>query len=99
MQRHLHPAQRKGCALGMRLQRHVAQPPAQDRRAARAAVVFTHARARVVTMAMGDDRARHRPPGIDVEIASGAVQPFRAQHHKIVVACHGCTVARGSCTG
>jgi hypothetical protein len=36
--------------------------------------------------------ARHRSPGIDVEI-SGAVQPLRAQHHQIVIACHAATVA------
>jgi hypothetical protein len=77
----------------MRLHRHIAQAPAQDRQAAFAAVVFAHARARVIAVAMGDDRARHRSPGIDVEIAGGAVQPLRAQHHQIVIACHAATVA------
>ncbi|MNN87082.1 hypothetical protein D3C81_2045870 [compost metagenome] len=36
-------------------------------------------------MAVGDHRARHRPPRIDVEIAGRAVQPFRAQHYQVIV--------------
>jgi hypothetical protein len=39
----------------MRLHLHIAQAPAQDRQAAFAAVVFAHARACVIAVAMGDD--------------------------------------------
>ena len=99
MQRYLHPAQAERHALGMRLHRHIAQAPAQDRQAAVAAVVLAHARACVIAVAMGDDRARDRSPGIDVEITGGAVQPFWAQDHQIVIDCHAVTVAGRSCTG
>ncbi|KAG1188987.1 hypothetical protein G6F35_014162 [Rhizopus arrhizus] len=99
MQRYLYPPQPERHALGMRLHRHVTQAPAQDRQAAFAAVVLAHARARVIAMAMGDDRTWHRAPGIDVEVTGGAVQPLRAQDHQIVVACHAVTVAAASCTG
>jgi len=32
--------------------------------------------ARVIAVAVRDDRALHRPPGIDIEIAGRAVQSF-----------------------
>ncbi len=35
---------------------------------------FAMARARVIGMAMGDERARHRPQRIDIEIASLAIE-------------------------
>src|SRR5262245_3907142 len=36
--------------------------------------VLSHAPARMVTVCMGDDRARDRLPGVDVEVAGLAVQ-------------------------
>jgi len=51
-------------------------------------MVFTHAGARVVAVSVSDDRARHRLPGIDMEVARRAVQAFRAQLHE--VACRSC---------
>jgi len=99
VQRYLHLPQAERHALDVRLHRHVTQAPAQDRQAAFAAVVLAHARTGMVAVAMGDDRARYRSPRVDMKIAGGAVQPLRAQHHQIVVACHVVTVACVSCRG
>jgi hypothetical protein len=101
MQRDLHAAQREAFTVVMRLQRHIAQPPTQDRHAAGTAVVLAHAAARVVAVAVGDHRARHRPPRIDVEIAGRAVQALGAQYYQVAVCRvrrHACTVPTGSCT-
>ena len=46
-------------------------------------VVLAHADARVVAMAVRDHRARHGPPGIDVEIAGRAVQAFGRRDRQV----------------
>jgi hypothetical protein len=60
-----------------------AKPPLQDRQPRRGRVVLAHADPRMVAVAMGDDRARHRPPRIDVEIARRAIQAFGAQDDEV----------------
>jgi hypothetical protein len=43
----------------------------------------------VVGMGMGDDGARHRPPGVDVEVTRRAVQPFGPEDDQIAVSGFG----------
>ena len=71
-------------AVGQRLQRDVAQPRAQHAGAGRAGEIGAVAAPRVVGMGVRDDGARHRPPGVDEEVARRAVQAFGAQDHEIV---------------
>src|SRR5690606_37404455 len=98
MQRHACPAEGEGLAVIVRVHHLPAQAPAQDRNAVATAVVLAHAAAGVVAMAMGDDRARHRPPRIDVEIAGRAVKPFRAQDDQVVGGLgHGPSLGRRAC--
>ena len=75
MKRKLDPVARQDLAIGRRLDRDVAQPLAQDRRRVAMADINLRAEARVVGMRMGDDGARNRAPGIDVEVARGAIEP------------------------
>ena len=62
----------------------LAQAPLQHRQALGGHVIGAHAGARMVPVAVGDHRTRHRPPGIDVEVAGRAVQALRRVHHQVV---------------
>lgn len=55
----------------------------QPHRLQRLVPQLAHADPRMVAVAMGDHRARHRPPRIDMEIAGRAIQAFGAQDDKI----------------
>lgn len=75
MQGDAHAVVRDGFAVGQGLQVDVgAQPRAQGAGAVGVGQVVPVPRACVVRMGVGDDGARHRPPGVDVEIARRAVQ-------------------------
>ncbi|GHB96440.1 hypothetical protein GCM10010080_05410 [Thermomonas carbonis] len=61
----------------------IPKPPLQDRQARRGRVVLAHADPRMVAVPMGDHRARHRSPRIDMEIAGRAIQAFGAEDDKV----------------
>src|ERR1043166_5702456 len=83
MQRYPDAVHRNRLAEAQRLKIHRAE--------ARAAHVFTveryqivfMARARVVAMRVGDHRALHWPPRIDIEITRGAIKPRRHQRYEV----------------
>ena len=56
-----------------RVEADVAQPVAHYRGRGLGREVGVMAPARVIGMAMGDQRARHGAPGVDMEIARGAI--------------------------
>jgi hypothetical protein len=71
------------------LQLDTAQAGAQHAFALRAAQVGRVAAACVVSVGVGDDGPVHRPPGVDVEIARGAVQPLGPQDDQVTVSSVG----------
>ena len=83
MQRDACIAERENLAVVVRVIDLFTQPPLQDRQARRGGVVFAHADARMVAVAMGNDGARDGSPRIDMEIARRAIQAFGAQDDEI----------------
>jgi hypothetical protein len=79
MQRHAHAVHVERLAVGQRAQRDAgAEPRAQHALGGRRGQVRAVPGARVVGVGVGDHRPRDRAPGIDVEVAGFAVEPFRA---------------------
>ena len=66
-----------------RLQVDLAEPRPQDALGRRRRQVAAMAAARMVGMGMGQDGARDRPPGVDVEVSGRAVEAFGPLHHEI----------------
>ena len=75
MKRNLDPVPRQDLAIGRCLDRDVAKALAKDRRRVAVTDINLRAEARVIGMRMGDDRSRNRPPGINVKVARGAIEP------------------------
>jgi hypothetical protein len=67
------------------LQVDIAQPRAQNAFGRLCGQVMAVARACMVGVRMRDHRARHRPPGVDVEVAGRAIQALRPMDDEIVV--------------
>ena len=79
-----HAVEHHGLAVGQTLQCDVgAEPRAQHAFADRGGQIGAVAAARVVGVRVRDHRARHRPPGVDVEVARRAIQAFGAQHDQV----------------
>ena len=74
MKRNLDPVARQDLAIGRCLDRDVAKALTKDRRRVAVTDIHIRAKARVIGMRMRDDRALHRPPGIDVKVARGAIE-------------------------
>ena len=84
MKAQAHPEVVDRLAVGERLQPDVAEPCPQHAVAGRGGEVVGVAAARMVPVRVRDHRAVDRPPGVDVEVARGAVQPFPALDDEIV---------------
>ena len=74
MERKLDPVAGQDLAVGRGLDRDVAEALAQDRRRVLMANIDLGAEPRVVGMPMCDHRPRDGAPGIDMEIAGGAIK-------------------------
>ncbi len=84
MQGQTHAVVHHGLSVVQSLQGDVAQPsPQHPRRCGRGQIVIMPTPG-MVGMGMGDHRPRHRPPGVDVEIARRTVQPLGPLDHQIV---------------
>src|SRR5688572_23353372 len=75
MKAHANGTDRERLAIRERLDRRlVTKSPAQDRHARRRAQVAAAARTGMVAVAVSDQRAIDSAPGIDVEVAGGAIE-------------------------
>ena len=82
-------ADAQGLAVRQGLQLDAPQPGAQHPLARCAAQISGVAATGMVGMGVRDDGARYGPPGVDVEIARRAVQPFRPEDDQVTVSGFG----------
>ena len=84
-ERHAHTVARQRLPAAQAVDRGPgAEARAEHEFSRRAAQVTVAPGARVVGMGVGDDRPRHAPPGIDVEVTGGAVQPRLGDLEKVL---------------
>ncbi len=74
MERNLDAVTGQRLAVSDRLDRDVAEPPAQERRTVAMANVEVRAGTGMVAVRMGDQRPADRAPRIDVKVARGAIE-------------------------
>jgi hypothetical protein len=77
------PADGQALTVAQGLQLDAAQAGAQHALTRCTAQVGAVAAPGMVGMGVGDDSARHRPPGVDMEVARRAIQALRAQHDQV----------------
>ena len=83
MQRNFDAVPVDGFAIIDALHGRIAQSPAQNGNAVALAEIGFAAPTRVVGMAVRDDRARDRPPGIDVKIARRTIEAFGTRNDQV----------------
>jgi hypothetical protein len=58
------------------------QAVAQNGHAQMLGIVLLVAGARVISVGVGDHRRGNRPPGVDMEVTRGAIQPFVSRYYQ-----------------